>query len=125
MDVTKPFVSVCMHRSFSRKAGRFGDCGITDVDAMMPFMRTTVRIDDELLLKLKAQAAREHISLTRLLNRTLRTGLQASRKPGPPKRPYHEKTFAMGAPLVGLDKALALASSLEDEEIVRKMMLRK
>jgi hypothetical protein len=88
-------------------------------------MRTTVRIDDELLLKLKEQAAREHVSLTKLLNRTVRAGLQASQKSAPRKRPYHEKTHSMGAPLAGLDKALALAGSLEDEEIVRKIMLRK
>lgn len=88
-------------------------------------MRTTVRIDDELLLRLKEQAAREHISLTKLLNRTVRAGLQSSRKPAPRNRPYHEKTHPMGAPLVALDKALALAGRLEDEEIVRKMMLRK
>lgn len=88
-------------------------------------MRTTIRIDDELLLRLKEQAGREHISLTTLLNRTVRAGLQSSRKPAPRKRPYHEKTHPMGAPLVGLDKALALAGRLEDDEIVRKMMLRK
>ncbi len=88
-------------------------------------MRTTVRIDDELLLRLREQAAREHISLTRLLNRTVRAGLQTSPKRAPRKRPYREKTHPMGAPLVGLDKALALAGRLEDDEILRKMMLRK
>ena len=39
---------------------------------MMPSMRTTVRIDDELLEALKEQARKEKISLTRLLDRTLR-----------------------------------------------------
>ncbi len=34
---------------------------------MMLFMRSTVRIDDDLLLELKDQARKENISLTRLL----------------------------------------------------------
>ncbi len=88
-------------------------------------MRTTIRIDDELLLKLKEQAARERLSLTRLVNRTLRAGMHASRKRQPRKRPHREQAYPMGAPLIALDKALALAARLEDEEIVRKIMLRK
>ena len=92
---------------------------------MMPPMRTTVRIDDELLQKLKEQARRENTSLTRLLDRTLRAGMQASRKPGRPRQRHREQTHAMGAPRIKLDKALALAAALEDEEIARKMMLRK
>ncbi len=49
----------------------------------------------------------------------------ASREPRRPRRRYREQTQAMGAPSVRLDKALALAAALEDEEIVRKMKLRK
>ena len=88
-------------------------------------MRTTVTIDDEVLLKLREQAAKERISLTKLLNRVLREGIRASSKKSLPKPPYREKTFAMGEPLVGLEKALALAGRLEDEEVLRKMSLRK
>jgi len=92
---------------------------------MMPFMRTTVRVDDELLERLKAQARKENVSLTRLLNRTLKAGLQAGGA-RPRKQPiYGERTYSMGAPRVALDKALALAAVLEDEEIVRKLALRK
>lgn len=88
-------------------------------------MRTTVRVDDELLERLKAQARRENVSLTRLLNRTLRAGLVAAgaRKPRP--APHRERALAMGAPRIALDKALALAAVLEDEEIVRELALRK
>ena len=35
-------------------------------------MRSTVRIDDELMVELKAKAEAEGISLTRMLNRALR-----------------------------------------------------
>ena len=92
---------------------------------MMPFMRTTVRIDDELLKKLKEQARKENTSLTRLLDRTLCAGMQASREPRRRRRRYREQTHTVGAPSLKLDKALALAAALEDEEIVRKMKLRK
>jgi hypothetical protein len=88
-------------------------------------MRTTVRIDDDLLQRLREQARKENTSLTRLLDRTLRAGLQGSRKPGRPRRRHREQTHAMGAPRIKLDKALALAAALEDEEIARKMRLRK
>jgi hypothetical protein len=92
---------------------------------MMAIMRTTIRIDDELLLKLKEEARKQNISLTRLLDRTVRAGMQASREPRRRKRRYREQTHAMGVPSVALDKALVLAAALEDREIVRKMMLRK
>ena len=88
-------------------------------------MRTTVRIDDEVLQKLKEQARKENTSLTRLLDRTLRAGMQVSRKPGRRRQRRQEQTYAMGVPRIKLDKALALAAALEDEEIVRKMMVRK
>lgn len=88
-------------------------------------MRSTVRIDDDLMVELKEQACREQISLTRLLNRTLRAGLDASRKPVPRKRGYREATHAMGPPRFELDHALRLADTLHDQEIARKMMLRK
>jgi hypothetical protein len=88
-------------------------------------MRTTVRVDDDLLERLKAQARKENVSLTRLLNRTLKAGLQAGGA-RPRKQPiYGERTYSMGAPRVALDKALALAATLEDEEIVRELALRK
>jgi hypothetical protein len=92
---------------------------------MMPSMRTTLRIDDELLQWLKEQARKEDISLTRLLERTLRAGMQALRKPGRPRQRHRERPHAMGAPRITLNKALALAASLEDEEIVREVLGRK
>jgi hypothetical protein len=88
-------------------------------------MRTTIRIEDELLKRLKERALREKVSLTKLVNRTLRAGMQHSRAPARRPSRYREKTFSMGAPRFDLDKALAIAADLEDEEVVRKMALRK
>lgn len=92
---------------------------------MMPLMRTTVRLDDELLDQLKAQARKENVSLTRLLNRTLKSGLQADIARRRKQPIYREQVHTMGMPRVALDKALALAAALEEEEIVRELTLRK
>jgi hypothetical protein len=88
-------------------------------------VRTTVRLDDELLEQLKAQARKEKVSLTRMVNRALRAGLQAGGARRPSRAAYRERTHAMGVPRLALDKALTLASALEDEEIVRELMSRK
>ena len=88
-------------------------------------MRSTVRIDDDLMMELKELAHREHVSQTRMLNRLLPEGIQASRQRRAKKDLYKETTIAMGTPRVELDKALALVADLDDEEILRKVALRK
>jgi len=60
-----------------------------------------------------------------MLNRTLRAGLSKPRRRVKERGPYKQNTFRMGVPRVGVDKALALAAALEDEEIARKISLRK
>ena len=87
-------------------------------------MRSTVRIDDDLMVELRARAEAESVSLTRMLNRTLRAGLSVPRKQTK-RRPFKQETFHMGVPRVGVVKALSLAAELEDEEITRKLSLRK
>ncbi len=88
-------------------------------------MRSTFRIDDDLLVELKEQARKEKLSLTRLVNRVLRTGMRADRGGGARRTRYREAAQAMGVPRVDLRKALALAGTMEDDEIMRKMTLRK
>ena len=88
-------------------------------------MRSTVRIDDDLMVELRARAHAQSVSLTRMLNRTLRAGLSAAPKQASERRPFKQRTYRMGTPDVGIDKALALAAALEDEEIIRKISLRK
>lgn len=85
-------------------------------------MRTTVDIDRHLLKRLKDEAHERGISFKRHLNRVLRRGMEA---PARELEPYRCPSFAMGAPLRPLDRALALADALEDEEIARKQALRK
>ena len=88
-------------------------------------MRTTIQIDDELLMALKEQAHRQQSSLTRLVNQTLRAGLHVAKAPLADKPLFQQQPHSMGAPRLCLDKALALAATLEDEEIIQKLLLRK
>ena len=87
-------------------------------------LRTTVRLDDELLERLEERARAEKISLTRMLNRVVEAGLESGARRRRARRAYREQTHAMGAPRVALDKALALAAALEDEEIARELATR-
>jgi hypothetical protein len=84
-------------------------------------MRTTVRIDDDLLRDLKEQAHREGTSVAKLVNTTLRRGMAARGQAGKRPRPYRQKTYAKGPPKMDITKALALAAAMEDEEILRKL----
>jgi len=88
-------------------------------------MRTTTRIDDEVLEELKDLARKENAPLTRVLNRTLRAGLRIAQTTARPRRRHREETHAMGRPRMDLRKALAEAARMEDEETLRKLALRK
>lgn len=88
-------------------------------------MRTTLRVDDELMRRLKSLARRENVSLSQLINRVLRAGLQPRGARTRRRAPYREQVHSLGSPRVALDKALALAAALEDEEIARELAMRK
>ncbi len=83
-------------------------------------MRTTVRIDDDLMRELKERAQREAVPLTRLINRLIRRGLESRGKPKP-RKPFRQQTHSMGVPKIDVTKALAFAAALEDEEIIEKL----
>jgi hypothetical protein len=87
-------------------------------------MRTTVRIEDDLLRQLKERAHRENVSISSFLNRLIRDGLARPRSAKPP-RPYRQKVHNMGPPKINLDKALSFAAQLEDEEIIKKLLAGK
>ena len=88
-------------------------------------MRTTLRIEDSLLADLKRRACDERCSLTEVVNRVLRRGMRATSEEGVPGESYRETTHAMGQPKLNLDKALALAAAMEDEQAVEKLLRRK
>jgi hypothetical protein len=84
-------------------------------------VRTTVDLSPTLLRRLRAQARREGISLEQAINRVLQRGLDARQAPRTRPRPL--PVFSMGSPHTDapLDKALALASGLEDDQQLRKL----
>ena len=84
-------------------------------------MNSKVRIDDDLMAELRSRARAEQISVTRTVNRMIRVGLAASKRPCEERERYEEVTVRMGRPRVEVDKALALAGALDDAEIIRKM----
>ena len=89
-------------------------------------MRTTLTLDEQIARALKATAHRSGKPLKQVVNETLRAGLAAGRSRGP-ARPYRVKPASLGGVLPGidLDKTLRLADTLEDQEIARKLALRK
>jgi hypothetical protein len=93
---------------------------------MMPGMRTTLTIDDKLAAALKKRAFETGKSFKEVVNEVLRTGLTANQTLPKPK-PFKVKPVSMGQPLPGINlvKANQLAGELEDEELIRKMQLRK
>jgi hypothetical protein len=88
-------------------------------------MRTTLTIDDHIARTLKDLAHRSGKPFKQVVNETLRAGLdtKAARR----SKPYKVKPVSLGgvAPGINLDKALALADAIEDQELVAKMRLRK
>lgn len=85
-------------------------------------MRTTVTLDDDVEKALRRAAGERGTSFKVTINEVLRAGLSTEHRP----RPYEVPSRAMGVrPGLDLDRALALAGDLEDEETVRRLELRK
>jgi hypothetical protein len=87
-------------------------------------MRTTVTLDPDVERLVRDAMTERSISFKEALNEAARIGLTSKgRKPG---RRFVQKTFHMGEEQeFRWDKALALADAIENEEINRKLMLRK
>lgn len=86
-------------------------------------MRTTVTIDPDLAVKLRRLARERGISFKDALNTSLRAGIGTDVGAA---RPYRLRARSLKLrPGIDLDRALRLATTLEDEEIVRKLELRK
>lgn len=87
-------------------------------------MRTTVTLDPDVEALLRHLMQKRRLSFKVALNQAIRDGVK-----GPARRSlpaYTLKTYRMGyRPEIALDKALSMAAALEDEEISRKLSLRK
>ena len=85
-------------------------------------MRTTVTLDDDLAAALQQLARERGLPFKDVLNGAVRRGLDE----GTATKPYRVPARPLGVrPGIDLDKALAIAAQFEDEEILRKLDLRK
>jgi hypothetical protein len=85
-------------------------------------MRTTVTLDDDVAASLARLQRERGLTFREAINSTLRAGLESRL----PVRRYRLPTYRMGVrPGIDLDRALQLDAALEDEEILRKVDLRK
>ena len=86
-------------------------------------MRTTVTLDPDVLQQVKDFARRRNLSFKAALNAAVRSGLAAERGG---QRAYRVPARSMQLrPGIDLTHAIQLADAIEDEEIVRKLELRK
>ncbi len=90
----------------------------------MPIVRTTVTLDPDVEQLLRVTMKERGVSFKEALNQAIRAG--ASNKRQGKMRRFTQQTFAMGAEQhFRWDKALAAADAIEDEELVRRLSLRK
>jgi hypothetical protein len=77
-------------------------------------MRTTLTLDDDVAVKLKAAA--KHRPFKTVVNEALRAGLAALEKRTPSRRPYRTRGFDLGPSLVGgLDNVEEVLARAEGE----------
>lgn len=86
-------------------------------------MRTTVDLDPDVDASLRALARERGVPLRVVINDALRAGTRPAHAGA---TSYRMPTRRLGVrPGVDLDKALALAAEVEDDETLRKLHLRK
>lgn len=80
-------------------------------------MRTTVTLDPDTEQLVRARMKATGASFKRALNDAIRDGAAGVRAP----QRFTTASVSMGVPSVNLDRAIALAGELEDEELLRRM----
>ena len=86
-------------------------------------MRTTITLDPDVERLLKQVVRERGVSFKQAVNDSVRAGVLGSKRPS---RRFVQKSFPMGAEqYFRWDKALAQAEAMEDEELSRKLALRK
>ena len=84
-------------------------------------MRTTVTLDEDTDAIVRRLMRERGLSFKRALNDAIRAGM--ARRGG--RRQFRTRSADMGPSAIPLDKALRLAADLEDDELIRKLALRK
>jgi hypothetical protein len=84
-------------------------------------MRTTITLDPDVEALVKASMREQGIGFKEAVNEAIRAGLVPRARDS-----FRQRTFAMGfRPEVPYDKALQIASGLEDQELLRKLSIGK
>jgi hypothetical protein len=83
-------------------------------------MRTTVTLDPDTAAIVQQVMRERGISFKQAVNDAIRAGLLPTAR-----EPFRTETADLGVPTVNLDRALALAGELEDEELLRKTRMGK
>jgi hypothetical protein len=81
-------------------------------------MRTTLRLDDDLLIELKNRADEQGLTLSEVVNLALRQSLT---RPKRTRTPFRQEVRSLGRPSFDVTKANAVAAGLEDQAILRKL----
>jgi hypothetical protein len=82
-------------------------------------MRTTITLDVDVAARLREFAHRSGVSFKQAVNDAVRQGLSS---PAVVRaEPFVQPTYSLGRVRVDLTKALALASDLEDQDLVAKL----
>jgi hypothetical protein len=85
--------------------------------------QTTITLEPDVAARLRELSRERGVSFEEAVNAALRCGLADERSAS---RPFRVKASPLGLlPGVDLDKPLALAAGLEDEETIRRLELRK
>lgn len=83
-------------------------------------MRTTLTLEPDVHALLRKIMRERGLSFKGAVNYAIRAGLASG-----PDTVSATPAFDLGAPRVPLERALRLAGELEDEELIRKLALRK
>jgi hypothetical protein len=87
-------------------------------------VRTTVTLDPDVEKMLENSIRERGVSFKQALNEAIRAGLTRGRQPRTAR--FVQKSFRLGlVPDFRWDKALSTADAMEDEELTRKVALRK
>ena len=86
-------------------------------------MRTTITLEPDVQALIRTAMKERGISFKEALNSAVRAGLTQARQK---RRYFMQKSFSLGREQnFRWDKALETASAIEDEELSRKLSLRK
>lgn len=89
----------------------------------MPSMRTTVTLDSDVQSLIRIAMKERGLSFKEALNSAVRAGLSQGKQN---RRHFVQKSFSLGQEKnFRWDKALETATVIEDEELARKLALRK